>query len=466
LNQVRMSLLRDALQIRGGWLDLAQTLPCVFTPAPTTNALPGLLMKPPESLNPNWPALDSWTAPPATLPMRGFDAVYNAGVTTLEASDVQLPSLPGTPARLVSLSAGHFDDKGHGAIVQWIRVHTGGDPISTTAGFGAQPQIVATDQGLFTVSTVYGQREAIGGVRAVAPAGFGFDATAEYAHSTYQADDIGQPGSVGGSWVHGALSHSLGAATVGAHYYRFEPTFATLLLPYGTPEGVWSVAYSWPGPWLKSNFQLVDSTALGVNREGPLFSYSFRTKQVQAIASYSTFRQITPLTTDNFRDLGFVEGFFLIQRNPAATTRGTFRRTSAYVAKHYAFADVGLDFVDDALHRDAAANVPFDAVSYDAPQYVLSLSRTSSSRVTVGAGFAYYGMRGSWADGPATNVDFGMHVVYAGAQLAESGRRAAMITVRRSVLHGMPFFGSLGITKYGSPDFSATTVLLEQRFQL
>lgn len=463
VTQVRASLFADRLNLRAGWFDLAQTLGSVFTAPATTNALPNLLVKPPESLNPNAPALDSWAPSPVTLPLRGFDAVYRSQRITFEASDAALPSLPGTPARLESVSAGEFDDAGHGGIVQWIAVHAGGDPIGTTTGFGAQAQIDATDQGIFSVSTLFGQRESIAGAKFVEPVGLGIDATGEYSHSTYRAEGIGKPGSAQGSFEHGGLSHQLGAATLGVHYYRFEPTFATMILPYGVPENIWSVAYSWPGPWLKSDFQHVDSTTLGVNREGPVYSYSLDSKSSQTFVTYSDFRQIAPNTPANSGTLGFVEGFYLVQLDPRAATIGHFVRTSVYVGKLTRFGEVGLDYVDDGLHRDARAREPFDAVSYDAPQYVLSLSRRSASRLSETAGVGYFGIRGSWADGPATNVDIGMRVAFAGAQLAESGNASVMMTLRHSDMLGTPYFGALGAVVYRSPNFSATTLLLEQR---
>jgi hypothetical protein len=465
VNQVRIALAHDSLRIRGGWFDLAQALGCVFAPPVTTNALPALLLKTPESLNPDGSSLASWAPSPATLPMRGFDVLYKARSMDVEASDAELPSLPGTPARLESLSAGRFRDDGYGAMVQWIRVHSGGDPISTTTGFGFPTQTVPTDQGLFSVSTLYGQRETIAGGKLVVPVER-FDATAEFSHSEYQMEGVGAARPVGGSWVHAALERRLNGVKLGVHYYRFEPTFATMVLPYGVPENVWSVSYSWPGPWLKSNFQLVDSTTLGVNREGPLYSFSSAGTRTKLLATYSDFRQIAPYTTANSHDPGFIDGFLLVQQNPAQATMGTFRRTSAFASEAFKFGTVDLDFVDDGLHRDAAASAPSDAVSYDAPQYVLSVTRNASARVAACAGIAYYGMHGSWADGPLTNVDFGMHVAFAGAQFAQTGRGATMISVRRSVLRGAPYFGRLGALKYGSPDFTATTLLVEQRYRL
>jgi len=104
-----------------------------------------------------------------------------------------------------------------------------------------------------------------------------------------------------------------------------------------------------------------------------------------------------------------------------------------------------------------------NAVSFDAPQYVVSLSGHPTARVAASAGIGYFGTRGSWADGSQTNVDFGMRVAFAGAQIAAPGG-AYMLTVRRSVLRGTPYFAAFG--SLGSPDFDATTVFLERQLRL
>jgi hypothetical protein len=466
ISQAHVSLDHDRYVVRAGSLDLKQSLGFVFAPAPTANALPTLLPKTTESLNPNDGGLDAWQPSPSTLPMRGFDLVTAAGSVTIEATDAALPSLPGTPARFTSLSAGSFDDAGHGAMFQIIHAHTGGDPIGTTTGFGAQTQIVESDQGLFALSTLHGQRQTIAGARVAEPLGLGLDATLEYAHSSYQADDLGEPSTVGGSWDHVSLAHALGPATVTANYYRFEPTFATMILPYGIPENVWSVAYSWPGPWLKSNFQLVDTSAVGVNRQGPSLSYALDSKSLTAFVSYASFRQITPFTTANFRQLGFIDGFFLVQTDPSQATTGTYKRAVAYLGKTFAFGTIGFDVVDDGLYRPSAVGKPFDAVAFDAPEYVASWSRTIGERTALAAGAGYFGEHGSWADGAATNVDIGMHEYYAGAQVQEQSGRVLMVTVRKSIFRGAPYFGALHALQYGSPDFNATTILVEQRIRV
>lgn len=462
LTQLSASFDRAAVTLHAGWFDLGQSLPCVFTPPATTNALPSLVMRTPESLAPGPFALGSWDASPSTLPLRGLDVAGTAGAVSIEAADAALPSLPGTPARIVTASAARSSDDGSGWIVQWLHLHTGGDPIESSTAFGSGGVLDMTDQGNLILSALGGQRETIVGARDTFDAPAALQVTLEGAYSSYAADGAA-PGSASDGFYHGGLSHAIGGGRLGADYYYFGPAFATAVLPYGAPENVWSVAYSWPGPWLKSDFQLVDSSTVGVNREGPLFSYRFDDGRDQLDATWGDFRQIRPFTFQDGTAPGFVDGFFLIQLGAADATIGTFQRTNVYAGRDLGrFGDLGVDFSDDVLHRAAVATEPLDAVSLDVPQYVVSLTKRSSSRIAAAAGFAYFGTRGSWADGSTVNVDFGTRAAFAGAQLAEPDG-AFMVTARRSVVGGAPYFGAFRLRTYGSPDFTGTTLFVERR---
>lgn len=463
LTQVHASFERSAIQLRGGWFDLGQTLPCVFTQAPTTNALPSLTMRTPESLAPSPFALDAWDASPSSLPLRGFDVTGDAGPISVEAADAALPSLAGTPARMETISSARSFDNGNGWIVQWLHVHTGGDPVVTSTDFGANPVIDVSPQGLLTSSVLRGQRESIVGGEDEFDAPLRLQATIEGAYSSYEADGIATSGVAHGGFIHAGVSHALGDAQLGIDYYRFEPRFATMILPYGAPENIWSVAYSWPGPWLKSDYQLVDSSTAGVNRQGPLISFRRDDGRNQFDLTWAKFRQMSPFTTSDGPALGFVEGFFLIQIDPREATTGTFQRTNAFLGRDLGrFGELGIDFSDDVLHRAASRFEPSDAVSFDAPQYVVSLTKHASSHVAAAAGFGYFGTRGSWADGSAVNVDFGMRAAFVGAQISLPDG-ALMVTARRSDFAGAPYFGIFKTVKYRSPDFGATTLFVERR---
>ena len=55
---------------------------------------------------------------------------------------------------------------------------------------------------------------------------------------------------------------------LGDRVLSFRSALRDVILPYGVPENVWSVAWSWPGQWLKSTYQAVDNSIIGINREG------------------------------------------------------------------------------------------------------------------------------------------------------------------------------------------------------
>jgi hypothetical protein len=362
-----------------------------------------------------------------------------------------------------TMSAGRSFANGNGWIVQWLHVHSGGDPITATTDFGASPFLELTAQGLFATSTLNGQRETITGAKGAFDGPLRLHATVEGAFSSYHADRVGDDNAAVDGYVHAGLSHALGDGEIGVDFYRFGPTFATMVLPYGAPENIWSVAYSWPGPWLKSDFQLVDSSTVGVNREGPLFSYSRDDGRNQLYATWARFHQIVPFTVDDGRALGLIDGFFLIQPDPLDATVGTFQRTNVYVGRDLGrFGDLGIDFSDDDLHRPYAGGSLIDAVSFDAPQYVVTLTKRASSHIAAAAGFGYFGTRGSWADGSALNVDIGMKAAFASAQISEPDG-ALMVAARRSVFGGAPYFGALRTFDYGSPDFTGTTLFVERR---
>ena len=68
-------------------------------------------------------------------------------------------------------------------------------------------------------------------------------------------------------------------------------------------------------------------------------------------------------------------------------------------------------------------------------------------------------MRGSWAFGPLTNVDYQQSFIFAGAQYAESPRAATLLSVRHASFTGLP-------SEPGgpSPDFSGTVLVVEQHY--
>jgi hypothetical protein len=446
-------------RLRGGWFDLAQNDGFVFAQPAYQSAIPSLAVLPAESLGNGPPTAAWWTVANGVYPLHGVDFTGTRGNVTLELTDAGLPSLPGTGARLTLASL--VDDRGEGTRYSLDVAHvvTGGAPAATTVLF-AQGVPVLTSQGLLPFGTVGGQRETILGARAAFHV-FGLaDAVLEFGHSIYAAGGVALPGTgKPGNYYHAGLAKTVRRVTLAADYYKNEPYYATAILPYGTPENVWSVAWSWPGQWLKSNYQLINNFPVNVDRQGYRLKYTLAGGPFELRAVYANFGQIEPITITNAEQTGFVDGFFLPQADNAATL-GRQNQYGLWATWHARAADVTVDWVEDVMRRGAAPGHGIDAVSYVTPEYSIYLSRALTPDALVTLGYAQYFMNGSFSS-TATNVDFGQREVWAGLELRESPHLSTLVTVRRSA-----FAGYATVPGIAAPDFTGTLLLLEQRIKL
>lgn len=447
------------LQLRAGWFDLTQSDRFVFEQPELSQVPPALAAAPPESLGDGPPSLDWWTPANNAYPLHGVDLFAKQGLATFELSDAALPSLPGTGARMTMGSLVVDHGEGTRYSLQMLHVTTGGAPVATTILFG-QGTLLVTPQGDLPSTTIGGQQQTILGARAAFHLTRSVDGVLEYGHSTYAAEGVEEPGTgTPGNYYHGGFSHPFGRAAVSIDVYRNEPFYAQAILPYGIPENVWSVAWSWPGQWLKSNYQLIDNTEVNINRQGFRMKYKLGGGPLDVRAQFARFQQIAPITFSNARQMGFVDGFFLPQADDAATL-GRQKQYGLYVAWHPAFADLVFDYTEDTMRRPASPADPQDLVSYDTPQFSIYASRHVSSNVLATAGIARYYMRGSFAQ-PYTNVDFGQRTLFAGAELRETAGTATLLTWRHALFNGFP--SQLGGPP---PDFGGTVFILEQRYKI
>jgi hypothetical protein len=455
-----LGALDGSWQLKAGWFDLNQHDRFVFVQPPLTNVTPNIGLQTAESLSNGPPTISAWPSPPPGLPLDGVDAIGRYRSATLELSEGALPALPGTSAHLNlgSILIDHGDSARFSA--DFLQLYTGGT-IATTTLFGDSAFILASPQGKLPSSTLGGQRQTIVGVRGVFSLLPQTTATAEYGRAWYAASDVAVPGTEKpGAFYHLGLEHPLGHASVALDAYRFEPRYASAILPYGAPENIWSVAWSWPGVWLKSTYQLADNTVVGSNRQGYRARYALIGGPLELRGAFADFRQIEPASLSNSSQVGFVEGFFLPQDDRYATM-GRQKQVALWAAWHPRFGDVSLDFVDDMMHRDFSVYQPADAVSIDVPQLVFSYARTLSKTAVASAGVGRFATRGSFSHGAVANVDFGQNVFFAGAQFAESSHAMIMAQWRRFVFRGLP-----SISGGRSPDFSGTALIVEQRFHL
>lgn len=446
------------MRLRGGWFDLTQSDGFVFTQPPITSVIPGITVVPPESLG-GPPTADWWSVPGAVYPLHGVDLTLKRGLATLELTDAALPSLPGTGARLQMGSLVIDHGEGTRFSAQALHVATGGALVPTSVLF-AQGTLVPGPQGMLPSGLIGGQSQTIVGLSAAFHVRPGLEAKTEYGRSTYAAQNVALPGSSKpGNYYHAGLAWTLRRATLALDGYRNEPFYATAILPYGIPENVWSVAWSWPGQWLKSNYQLINNLPVNVDRQGYRVRYSLAGGPFELRASYATFGEIEPITISNARQTGFVDGFFLPQPDAAATL-GHQRQYAVWAAWHPPFAHVVVDYTEDTMHRGALPSSPQDLVSYDTPEYSVYAWRRLTPATVVSAGFAHYGMRGSFGQ-PYTNIGFAQRMWFAGAELRQSPHLSTLVTVRHSSFRGFP--SQLGGPP---PDFSGAMLLVEQRIKL
>jgi hypothetical protein len=445
-------------KLRGGYFDLAQSDRFVFAPPPLTDVVPSLGVQTAETLGPGIASLGDWPSSRSSLPLLGADGVWHHEHATLELTDALLPSLPNTTVRL---NMGSFVlDQGHNGRFSFQIAHlwTTGDPISTTTFFGIDPKIYRSAQGRLYTSTLADQVQTIAGARGFFHPIKEWDALAELGRAWYDAGQVAHPGtSQYGNYEHFSLARHFGNDLASLEYHRFDPTYATIILPYGIPENVWSVAWSWPGVWLKSNYQAVDNSVIGANRAGFRIKYDHNSKYLEAHLSYGDWRQLVPNTVSNASNAGFVDGFFLLQKDRFATI-GVDRQLGLYVAWHLPHDDLAFDGIEDYLSRPADSSQPIDTVTTRAPQFVASWAHHFSDKLLAIGGYGRYELVGTWATTPV-NAIFGN--AFAGVEFATGPKSWLLIEARRYALVGLPsYIGG------APPTMRGTAFIVDQRVKL
>jgi hypothetical protein len=448
------------LRLRVGWFDLAQTDRFVFAQPALTSVNPAIAYAPAETLSNGLAGASFWQPDATALPLQGFDTAAKRGDATLELTNAALPSLPGDSARL-SMGSLVFD-RGEGTrfSAQLLHVTTAGVPFVTTIPTGLDPQFTLTPQGLLPTSVLSGQRQTIAGLRGafhVLPAE-SVDGVVEVGRAWYDASPVSRPGTERpGGFYHVGFVKTQNRITASLDLYRMEPRYATAILPYGVAENQWSTSFAWPGQWLKSNYQLIDNSVLGVNRQGYRLRYYVDKGPLEVHLEYTDLRQIEPETTLTSTEAGYVDGYYLPQL-PNAATFGRQKRYGFSTAWHPRLADLTLDIVDDTLYRPFLNAYPQDAVSYEVPQAVLSLSRHLSGNVTAAAGIGRYAMKGTFAE----PLDFVERLFFVGTQIQETPATALLVTFRRTAFGGISTAPAID----RGADFTGSALIVEQRVRL
>ena len=445
-------------KVQGGYFNLAQSDRFVFAPPPITSAVPSVGVQTAETLGSGMPSIDAWSASPSSLPLLGADALVHQGNATLELTDALLPSLAETNVRL-TMGSLVVDRGDYGRFsLQLAHLWTNGEPIDTTALFGVDQKIYNNPLGRLYTSVLANQAQTIAGARAFVHPFKGWDALAELGRAWYDAGLVTYPGtSHYGNYEHLSVARHLGSDVATLEFHRFDPTYATMILPYGIPENIWSVAWSWPGVWLKSTYQLVDNSVIGANRAGLHFRYDHNDKNLEFHASYGDWRQLVPETVANASQVGFVDGFFLLQKN-AFPTFGRDQQLGLYIAWHLPKDDLAIDGVDDYLSRPADPGQAIDIVAMQSPQVVASWSHHFSKNLLAVGGYGRYEAVGTWA---LTPVDAIYGVGFAGVQFATGPKTALLVEGRRYALVGLP-----SMAGGQPPTMHGTALIVDQRVSL
>ncbi len=451
-----------ALALRAGWFDLAQTETFVFNP-PAQTSTPIAFTEPlPEGLGDPPASLDLFGPGRTTLPLFGVDAIARPnGATTIELTDAALPQPFGTAARLRGASVEIASGGGASYAGEIVRVTSAGAAVPTTILFGGSPVVVDSPLGPLPVSFLNAQADTIAGVRASFPFVRGSDVQLRGAISCYGATGTAEsrPQCTHGQYLHAKLHRPAGKVDLALEAVRFEASFAPMILPYGTPENLWSIAYSWPGTWLKGDYQLVSNAQVGPNRQGLRATTSLPLGGITLKLAFAQYRQILPYDTTTAFAPGFVEGFFLPQLF-AAGTLGKEEHAALSLSAHPRFADVSLDLTDITLSRPGSLGHPNEAVAMDYPAATLALSR-KVGRFAASAGVGRYATDGAFDTAGRHNADLTERVLFGSLQYGASERLAYALQYRLYDVSGLPTAPFAAPPAYHGPQF-----LFEQRLRL
>ena len=207
-------------------------------------------------------------------------------------------------------------------------------------------------------------------------------------------------------YYHAGASYQLPALLLGLDWYRFEPQYGTILLPYGTPENTWPLAFAWPAPWFNGYYQIVGNADAAANRQGPRFSARYETPAFDVRTEYAVYSTVGGVNLTTASGPGFVDAYFPVQLSFAHSTPGQVQHAAAYAVWHSGPVDVAFDLDDDTEHRSALPPGGFAGyVTMDEPQAILTLSHQFSAWFLLAAGIGRYALRGNYGVGPQVNAD-------------------------------------------------------------
>jgi hypothetical protein len=468
IQATRVSILQGSIALHSGdgaftmgWLTQHQTARFVFNQPAWTNTPAQLVPLLPSNIGEGSPGSDIAASKAPILDLQGFDAWYRQGLATAELTNAVLPSLPGSPARMMSASLA----VAHGQRLVYsgeIVSLTQSGPITAPVLFGNLPFTSPSAYGPIAQSTLFGQRMVVAGAGAVFPVGDS-DAEARVGYSCYGASGAFAPQSscVSGTYLYGKFHHGFNAFDAGLELVYFSPRYAPAILPYGTPQNIWQIAWAWPRTWYPGYFQFVDHSIVGANRQGARLTAGTLIAGVEIRLAGSIFQQVSNYDNSTAFQPGFVEPYFTPQLTAAGGTRGWEHHLDAALSwKGGKVGDVRLDLTDTTINRAPSAPNPTETVKMDYPGAILAYTRAINERTTGSVGAGWYGAFGSFNGiGPA-NANLSENVVFAGFEYKANPTSVYHVQYRLYSMNGSPTIPGGPL-----PLFHGPQIIFEQLFK-
>jgi hypothetical protein len=438
-----------------GWFSLHQSVPWALNQAPWTNTPFQLAPQIPQSIGDGAPSNDVLKEGPTVLPLSGADFWVKDDLATLEITSADLPAPSTSPARILTGSLVIDHGSGLKYSGQLTSLTTWG-PDTANVLFGSNGSLV---NGV-PQSTVLGQHMILVGTGATFPLGTA-DGELRYGYSCYGASGtaLSSASCTSGNYYYGKLHEGFSHFDVALEGVRNEAGYAPAILDYGTIQNVWSYPAAWPGTWLRGNYQLVDNSEVGSNRQGGRILTTFIVSGVEVRLAFAQYAQIQPLSATTAFLPGFVEPYFLPQTSVLGST-GYEQHWEGWFNYHAKFADITLDLSQVNTWRQAPIGAPQDNVLMQYPSGVLTLARNFGPKVSGAAGVARFALNGQFDTSGVNNASLAQDVVFAGVELRSNGTTGYGLQWRLYSVEGTPTIpGAL------SPAFHGPQIQFYQRFK-
>ncbi len=444
-----------------GWFSLHQSAPWALNQAPWTTTPFQLSPQVPGSLGDGPPTVDVLKEGPLQLPLSGADLWMKDDIATIELASADLPAPSNAPARIFtgSLIVDHGSGLKYSA--ELTALNTWG-PDTGRVLFGSNPSLTSG----VPQSTVNGQQMVVFGAGATFPTIANIDAEARYGYSCYGANGAAQTTQTctSGNYYYAKLHRGFSKFDLSLEGTRFEPTYAPAILDYGTIQNIFTYPAALPGTWLRGDYQLVDNSEIGPNRQGGKISTTFIVSGVEVRLAFGQYGQIAALTSGTAFTPGFVEPYFLPQTtaNGAISPVGSLgveQHWSGWFSYHAKWADVTLDLSQVNAWRTAPLGQPTDNVNMNYPSGVLTLARPFGPKVSGAAGVGRFGLNGQF-DATYNNASLTENLIFAGLSLRSNATSGYGLEWRLYSVSGTPT-----LPGGPSPAFHGPQILFYQRFK-